>query len=227
MLRQAVAHATDHEALNAAVFYGRGDISTGFYAKVSPWYAAGAKPWPEFDPEKAKFLVKKAKAVGKTVVLMANNSWPYMQQTGELVEAMWTAVGFKVKYNIYDGAVIQQKRKSGEFHADSEASSYRFDPDGWYSREIHSNGALTKQQSRFRNEKADKLIEEARRTRDTKKRLEMYSEVDSIINEELPVLFTNHLTLLEAGVMNLRDYKPAISGSPHTQGAGLRVAWMA
>jgi len=43
----------------------------------------------------------------------------------------------------------------------------------------------------------------------------------------LPVLFTHHLTLLEAGVMNLKNYQPAISGSPHTQGAGLRVAWMA
>ena len=52
------------------------------------------------------------------------------------------------------------------------------------------------------------------------------TDVDSIVNEELPVLFTHHLTLLEAGVMNLRDYQPAISGSPHTQGAGLRVAWM-
>ncbi len=226
-LRRAAAHATNHAAINEAVFYGRGDIATGFYAKVSPWHAAGAQSWPEYDPDKAKFLLKQAKAVGTVVELMANNSWPYMQQTGELVEAMWTELGFKVKYNIYDSAVILQKRKAGAFHAESEASSYRFDPDGWYSREIHSAGPLTKQQSRYYNEKADKLIEEARRTRDTKKRLELYGEIDSIINKDLPVLFTNYLTLLEAGVMNLRDYQPAISGSPHTQGAGLRVAWMA
>lgn len=45
-----------------------------------------------------------------------------------------------------------------------------------------------------------------------------------IVNEELPMLYTHHLTLLEAGVMNLKDYQAAISGSPHTQGAGLHVA---
>jgi peptide/nickel transport system substrate-binding protein len=226
MLRQAAAHATDHEAIHRAVFYERGDIATSLYGKNSPWHAAGVRPWPEYDPEKATFLLKKAKAMGVVVEMMAQNSWPYMQQTGELLQAMWTEVGFKVNYNHYDSAVLQQKRKAGEYHAESQASSYRFDPDGFYAREIHSDGPTTKQESRFHNEKANKLIEEARRTRDKKKRLEIYAKVDSIVNEELPILYTHHLTLLEAGTMNLKDYKPAISGSPHTQGAGLRMAWM-
>lgn len=227
MLRQAAAHATDHEAIHHAVFYRRGTIATGYFAEASPWHAAGARAWPEYDPEKARFLLKKAKAVGTQVELMANKSWPYMQQTGELVQAMWTDVGFKVNFNIYDGSVILQKRRAGDFHADSEAGAYQFDPDGWFAREIHSAGPTTKAVTRFHNAKADKLIEEARRTLDKQKRLEIYTEVESIVNEELPLLYTHHLTLLEAGVMNLHDYQPALSGSPHTQGAGLRVAWMA
>lgn len=227
LLRQAAAYATDFEAIHQAVFHKRGDIATGFFAKASPWHIEGARPRPEFDPDRARFLLKKARAVGIEVDLMANSSWPYMQQTGELLQAMWTDVGFKVKYNIVDSSVIRARRRAGDFHADSEAGAYKFDPDGWYGREIHSKGLTTRYVTRFYNERADKLIEEALRTRDPKKRLELYTEVDSIVNEEIPVLFTNHLTLLEAGVMNLKDYRPAISGSPHTQGAGLRVAWMA
>ncbi len=122
---------------------------------------------------------------------------------------------------------MRQNRRSGNFHADSAAGSYRFDPDGWFSRQILSTGATTKQQSRFHNEKADKLILEARATADIKKRLEMYAEIDSIVNEELPVLYTHHLTLLEAGVMNLKNYQPAISGAYSTVGAGIRAAWLA
>ena len=38
----------------------------------------------------------------------------------------------------------------------------------------------------------------------------MYAEVDSIINEELPMLYTHSLTLLEAGSMNLKGYQPAL-----------------
>jgi len=72
----------------------------------------------------------------------------------------------------------------------------------------------------------DKLIEEARGTADKQKRLELYAEIDSIINEELPILYVHNLTLLEAGVMNLKGYQPAISGPFSTRGAGIRTAWL-
>jgi peptide/nickel transport system substrate-binding protein len=226
-LRQAAAYATDLEAIHHAVFYQRGDIATGYFPSVSPWHASPEGWKGKYDPEKAKFLLKKARAEGTEVILQANDSWPYMQQTGELLQAMWSEVGFKVKYNVYDNAVLEQKRRAGDFHADSMAGSYRFDPDGWFSRQILSTASATKAASRFHNEKADRLIGEALQIADVKKRLEVYREVENIINDELPVLYTHHLTLLEAGVMNLKNYQPAISGAPSTKGAGIRVAWMA
>ena len=208
-LRQAAAYATDLEAIHQAVYYQR----EGWKGK--------------FDPERAKSLLKKVRAVGTVIELMSANTPPYMQQTAELLEAMWSAVGFKIKYNLMDRAVTTQKRRSGEFHAESTAGSYRFDPDGYFSRQVLSTAAYTKILSRFRNERADKLIVEARQTADKAKRLEMYREVETIVNEELPTLYTHHLTLLEAGAMNLKNYQPAISGAPSTKGAGIRVAWMA
>ncbi len=227
ILRQAAAHAVDHEAIHRAVYYGRGSIAAGYYAKVSPWYTPDAKSWPEYDPEKAKFLLKKAKAIGTPVVLQSNNAYALMQQTGELLQAMWTEVGFKVKYDIYDAATLREKRRASDFHAESMGGSYRFDPDGWFSRQILSTGATTKRQSRFQNARADKLILEARRTIDTQKRLEIYAEVESIVNDELPVLYTQHAAMLQAGVLNIKGYQPGVSGHPSSSGAGIRTAWMA
>jgi peptide/nickel transport system substrate-binding protein len=227
LLRQAAAYATDLEAIHHAVYYKRGDIATGYFPSHSPWHASPEGWRGKFDPDQAKSLLKKAKAVGTTVELMANSSFPYMQQTGELLQAMWTDVGFKVNYNIFDTAVLQDKRKSSDFHAESMAGSYRFDPDGWFSRQVLSTASQTRTESRFRNEKADQLIIEGRQTADKAKRLEIYREVENIINEELPRLYTHHLTLLEAGIMNLKDYKPSISGSPNVKGGGLRTAWLA
>jgi peptide/nickel transport system substrate-binding protein len=106
------------------------------------------------------------------------------------------------------------------------AASYRFDPDGWFSRQMLSTAPTTKEESRFVNDRVDKLILEARGTADKKKRLEMYAEVDSIVNDELPILYTHHLTLLEAGAKNLQGYQPAISGPYSTRGAGIRTAWI-
>lgn len=228
MLRHAAAYATDLEAIHEAVFYRRGEMATGYFPTTSPWHASPEGWKGKYDPEKAKSILKKAKAVGTQIDLMANDSWPYMQQTGELLQAMWSEVGFKVNYNIYDNAVLQQKRKEGNYHADSMAGSYRFDPDGWFSRQVLSTAAYTKLKgSRFRNEKADQLIIEARKTGDRAKRLAIYREIEDIVNEELPLLYTHHLTLLEAGVLNLKGYKPSISGSPNIKGGGLRTAWMA
>ena len=226
-LRHAAAHATDHSAIHQAVYYGRGSVARTYYAKISPWYAEGAKSWPEYDPEKAKFLLQKAKAVGTPIVLRSNNAYPLMQQTAELLEAMWSSVGFKVKLDISDAAVLRQKRRAGDFDAESMGGSYRFDPDGWFSRQILSTSSMTQGQSRFHNEKADKLIVEARQTIDKQKRLQLYAEIENIVNDELPVLYIQQAAMLQAGTMNLMNYQPGVSGHPSSSNAGIRTAWLA
>jgi len=153
------------------------------------------------------------------------NSFPYLQQTAELVQHMWSEVGFKATLNLYEEPVLNQKRRDRDFHADSTSGSYRWDPDGWFSRQILSSAPSN--WSSFKDEKADKLIAEARQTADKQKRLELYAAVESIVNEELPILYIHHLTALQAGAMNLKGYQPAISGPFSTRGGGIRTAWLA
>jgi len=141
---------------------------------------------------------------------------------------MWSEAGFKVTLNLYEAPVLNQKRRDRDFHADSTAGSYRWDPDNWFSRQILSTSpANTINGSGFKHEKADKLIAEARQTADKKKRLEIYSAVEGIVNDELPILYIHHLTALQAGAMNLQGYQPAISGPFSTRGGGIRTAWLA
>jgi peptide/nickel transport system substrate-binding protein len=225
-LRQAAAHAIDHEAIKQAVFYGRGDTATGFYGPQSPWYSAAVKPYPAYDPDKAKFLLRQARAEGTTVDLQSSVAYPYMHQTGELLQAMLTEVGFHAVHNIYERSVLRQKRRERDFHLTIGSASYRFDPDGWFSRSLLSTSPSTKQSSGFKNERVDTLIAEARKAADRQQRLALYGEIDSIVNDELPILYLHHLTLLEAGVMNLRGYQPGISGPFTVRQGGLRTAWM-
>ena len=225
-VRQAAAHAIDHEAIKQVVFHSRGDIARGFYAPSSPWYTPGVEAWPAYDPDKARFLLRQAKAVGTEVALQSLPTPPYMQQTAELVQAMWTEVGFKVRFSIYDEVALNQKRRERDFHADSTAASYRWDPDGWFSRQILSTAPATKINSGFHNERADQLIAVARRTADRQKRLELYAAIDSIVNAELPILYLHHPTLLQAGSMRLKGYQPSVSGAFSIRGGGIRTAWM-
>lgn len=226
-VRQAAAHAVDRTALTQAVFYGRGDVARAFYASASPWHTAGVRPYPEYDPDRAKSLLRQAKALGTEVLLQAEDAYPYMQQTAELLQAMWSEVGFKVKLDVLSAPVLRQKRRDRAFHADSMAASYRFDPDGWFSRQFLSTAPTNKENCGFHHEKVDKLITEARMTADRRKRIELYTEIESLINDELPILYLHHLTLLEAGTMKLQGYKPAISGPFSVGGGGIRTAWLA
>jgi peptide/nickel transport system substrate-binding protein len=226
-LRQAAVHAIDREAIKKAVFYGRGDTAHSCYSPASSWHVPEATRSPAHDPDKARFLLRQAKAEGAVLRLQSLMGYPYMSQTAEMVQAMWTEVGFKVIHNVYDEPVLRDKRRERDFDAESTGGSYRFDPDGWFSRQILSTAPSTQQTTGFRHERADQLIAEARRTADKKKRLELYSAIESIVNDELPLLYVHHLTLLEAGVKNLQGYQPAISGAFSTSGAGIRTAWLA
>ena len=61
---------------------------------------------------------------------------------------------------------------------------------------------------------------------DKRKRLALYAEVDSIINDELPYLYTINASMLQAGSMRLKGYQPALSGPFTTAGGGIRTAWL-
>lgn len=226
-LRQAAAHAIDHETLKRVVFYSRGETARGFYASISPWYALGTRSWPDYDPDRARFLLRQAKAVGTTVVLQSLRTSPYMQQTAALIQGMWSEVGFKVVHKMYDASVLARQRRARAFHAESTAASYRFDPDGWFSRYLLSTAMSTQVSSGFRDPQVDHLIQAARKTPVKQKRLALYAEIDSIVNEELPILYLHHLTSFEMGVMYLEGYQPSISGLFSTHGSGVRAAWLA
>jgi peptide/nickel transport system substrate-binding protein len=226
-LRHAAAHAIEREAIQQVVFSGRGNIATSFYGPASPWHASGVKPYPAYDPDKAKFLLQQAQAMGTEVILQTQEAYPYTQQTADLLQAMWSEVGFKVKIHTYSAPVLRQKRRDREFHAESTAASYRFDPDGWFSQQFLSTAPSAKQNAGFRHERVDSLIAMARRTADKQRRLELYNDIESIVNEELPLLYLHHITLMEAGTMQVHGYQPSLSGAFSTRGAGIRTTWLA
>jgi peptide/nickel transport system substrate-binding protein len=223
LLRQAAAHAVDRNAIHEAVFYGLGKILKGFYGPASPWHMADAKSWPEYDPEKSKFLLRKANAHNTPVTLLSRPEFNYMNQTGELVHAMWSEVGFKVNYEIHPEAVIREKYRKGEFDAESTASSYRGDPDGWYGRNILSSSPEGQLRIGYKNETVDKLIMTALGTADRKKRMELYVEIEGHVNTDLPLLYTHTIPLLQARTAKL-NYAPSPFGTMSFAGGALRSA---
>ena len=226
LLRTAAAHAIDHQGIHEAVFNNQGQFAKGFYSKSSPWHGKDIASWPQFDLDKAKAMRKKANGGDAKLLIIANDSFPYMQQSGELAHAMLKDAGFDVTFEIHPTPVIQEKYNKGTFDLDSSANSYRIDPDGWFSRSILSTSPENIRRHGYKNEKVDQLILAARVQPDKKKRLQMYSDVDSLINKDLPLIYTHFIPLLQAGTKRIKGYKPAFTGPFQYGGGGLRTTWI-
>ena len=226
LLRMAAAHAIDHQGIHEAVFNKQGSIAKGFYSEASPWHGKDVASWPQFDPDKAKAMRKKANGGDAKLLIIANDSFPYMQQSGELAHAMLKEVGFDVTFEIHPTPVIQDKYNKGTFDLDSSANSYRIDPDGWFSRSILSTAPETMRRHGYKNEKVDQLILAAKVERDKAKRRQMYSDVDSLINKDLPLIYTHFVPLMQAGTKRINGYKPSFTGPFQYAGGGLRTTWL-
>jgi peptide/nickel transport system substrate-binding protein len=149
-----------------------------------------------------------------------------MQQSGELAHAMLKDVGFDVTFEIHPTPVVQDKYNKGAFDIDSSANSYRIDPDGWFSRSILSTAPETIRRHGYKNEQVDKLILAAKVEKDRAKRRQMYADVDSLVNKDLPLIYTHFIPGLQAGTRRIQNYKPSFTGPFQYAGGGLRTAWI-
>lgn len=227
LLRQAIAHAIDREGIHQAVFNGIGSIANGFYSEASPWHPKGIEPSSKFDLDKAKSLRKKAKGGDERLTIIANDTFPYMQQSGEIVHAMLKDAGFNVVLEILPSPVMLEKQGKGEYNIDSTANSYRLDPDGWFARNILSTAPENRRRTGYKNEKADQIIVAARQERDRAKRRQMYADVEALVNRDLPMLYTHYVPLMMAGHRaRVKGYVPSFSGPWSYAGAGMRRTWM-
>jgi len=226
MMRQAAAHAINHEAIHQAVFSGLSEKAKGFYSKASPWHMPELERRYEYDPDKSRFLLKKAGGMGEPLILTSRDAYAYMHQQGEIAHAMLVEAGFNIQHQIHPYAVLKSKWKKGEFNIDSTANSYRPDPDRWFASLLLSSSANAKLRTGVNIPKADKLILEAKKTLEMSKRKELYQEVENLVAEEVPLLYTHFVPLTCAASKNVMGYEPAFNGPYSTQMAGVRTAYI-
>ncbi|MCA8927949.1 MAG: ABC transporter substrate-binding protein [Alphaproteobacteria bacterium] len=226
MLRQAVAHAIDKQAIHEAVFNGLSEPVKQFYSSASAWHDPDVPNEQEYDPEKSRFILRKLNMQNLPIAVVARDTYQYMRNGGEIVHAMLLDAGFAATNEVFDNPVLREKYKKNDWGIDSTATSFRFEPDGWFSRWIHSQGSEGKLRVGFKSERADKLIEEARLTLDMNKRKELYREVDGIVNDEAALIYSHAVPLTAAAAKKVKGYAPAIAGPPSWSGGGLRTTYL-
>ena len=224
LLRTAAAHAIDRQALHNSVFYGQGDMLDQPYPRGNPWHVESQSP--QYDPDKAKALLKQARAVGTEVKIVCSANVPYDSECGQIVQEMWSSVGFKASLEPLDTVPLLTARREGNFDGSIQGNTYRFDPDDFYGRNLHSKSRYAQVLSGWHNARYDQLVEEAKRTLDPARRKELYTEGWSIVNQELPHFHLHEVVITSAAIKALKGYQPGATGSFSYHGGGIRTAYI-
>jgi peptide/nickel transport system substrate-binding protein len=224
-LRTAAAHAIDRNALHQIVYYGQGEILDQCFPREDPWYLQEIRGL-EYDPDRAKALLKEARAVGTAVRIIANVNTALARETVQVIQAAWEAVGLKVTLDLLDTVPFLAAAREGHFDGRLGGYTYRYDPNDFYARNLHSKSEWNRSNSGWHNERYDRLVEEAKRTLDMARRKALYTEAQNIINVELPHFHLHDVVRTTAAVKELRGYQPGLGGALTYQGGGLRTAYI-
>ena len=224
-LRTAAAHAIDREAIHYTVYYGHGAMNNQPYPEGNRWHMDGIRML-EYDPERAKALLKEARAIGTEVKIVCSSNLAQSHQSAQVIQDHWNAVGFKVQVESLDTVPFQQARGKGAFDGLINGHTYRYDPDDFYGRNLHSKSEYAQALSGWKNERFDTLLDEAKRTLDAEKRKALYTEAWNIVNVELPHFYLHEEVYTSAATKDLQGYAPNPLGALHYKGGGFRTAYV-
>jgi peptide/nickel transport system substrate-binding protein len=224
-LRTAAAHAIDRNTFHQTVFYGHGAMTDQPYPKGNVWHLEGIRSL-EYDPDKARSLLKEARAVGTEVRLLCNANATISREVAQVVQDLWSTVGFKVTVDLLDTVPWNQARSEGTFTASIQGHTFRYDPDDFFGRDLHSKSEYSNVLSGWQNARYDQLVEEAKRTLDLARRKALYTEGWNIVNVELPFFYLHEFTQTSAADKKLQGYQPGSAGALAYRGGGLRAAYL-
>jgi ABC-type transport system substrate-binding protein len=191
LVRRAINHAIDKRALIKAIYNDLAIPAKNPFPPTAGWgYNDDIKPY-EYNPTKAKELLKKAGLSGGFEVnfFVMPISRPYMPdpaQAAELIQAYLAEVGIKAKIVRYDWGTYLQKTRDGEHDMCILGwMGANGDPDSFLY--ILLSGDFIKTSShRWNNVEYTSLVGNARCIFDREKREKMYRRAQEIFHEEVP-----------------------------------------
>ncbi len=205
-VRRALAHLLDVDELINTLYYGLAERTIGPFHPTKPYYHDELPPIP-FDPQKARALLAEAGwedtngngTVDKVLqgerteleldfIISAGSKFASNQAILFQDNAKRAGVQINIVPNEFTVLIDQVKKRDYEIYSSGWGQA-PIDDDPkqlWHSESDTPSGG---NRVSFRNETADRLIEEIQVTLDKEKRYALYREFQELIYEEQPYIF--------------------------------------
>lgn len=221
--RMAVQYAFDREAYNEAVYFGLGQVHNQPFVPEDVWYLD--VPMIKPDLQKAKEYFQKAGLREGTEITML--LMPNQKDAAEIIDAMLSQVGFKVKFDIVDAAAWNSRGRALDYDLLMGTMTGIFDPDRPY-------GYLTPKSSGnwlvggYSNPKMDELLEQGIAEVDVAKRKEIYKQVLQLVQDDAATMYVLGLPWVEGWRNFVKGYRPGNAPMLMMMDAseGLNTTWL-
>lgn len=219
LVRRAMAHAVNREAIVAGVLKGYADLPTGTIPVALREYYDSTQHPVAFAPDSAQLLLSQAgwtrdtdgklrNAAGREFAfdLLVDKGNPTREQSALAVQQDLERVGMTVRLRTMEfAALVRDRVLPGNYEAILIWWTTPPDPDqyAFYSSDQDNNHV------RWRNREADSLLLAGRRTNDAMRRREIYRAFQAVERADPPVLVLFYPREIQAATVRLRGF-PAL-----------------
>lgn len=187
-VRLALELAIDRNVINDVVGSGTFEPAQQPFSEISPYYDEDIKLKTR-DVEKAKGLLAEAGVDKVSFELLFANSTT-SQQVAELIQAMAGEAGFDIKLRAVEFTTMLSQTQAGDYDAVLTGWSGRYDPDGNIHQFVTCKAGLN--YAGICNDQVDKDLNVAKVTADVETRKKLYDHAQSILQDELPIIYLYH-----------------------------------
>jgi dipeptide transport system substrate-binding protein len=210
-VRQAVAMALNRENYLKVIYQGTASLAK---TPIPPtvWGAAKAPSGFEYNPEKAKALLKEAGFPNgfETDLWTLPVSRPYNpngKKMGELMQADLAKVGIKVKLVTYEWGTYLEKTRKGEFQmAQLGWTTDNGDPDNFMGALLTCGAINAGNMARWCDKAYDEVVVKGKVVTDIKARTLQYLKAQDMFTKNAPWVPLAHATVYRGLAKNVEGY---------------------
>lgn len=217
LVRQAVNHAIDKQAIVDAFFLGRAQPAVNPMPPTISGYNDAVEDYA-YDPEKAKALLAEAGYDGTPIELWAMPvPRPYMpdgRKVAEAIQKNLQDVGIPSEIKSAEWATYLEMAKNGEYDAFLLGwTGDNGDADNFIYTLLDKDNIGSNNYSYYSNDEVHNLLVQAQSEVDEEKRNELYKQAQVLIKEDAPWVPLAHSTPLLAAKKEVTNFKPHPTGS--------------
>jgi peptide/nickel transport system substrate-binding protein len=218
-VRQAIAAATDREAVLGPAVFGFGTPTLEIFPP-GYWAGIGSKS-PAADIAKAKQLLTDAGYPnGFSTTILSWSQYSFLSNAAVVVQEQLKQIGITADINLEENAAFIKDYLDNNFDLTVSGTSAYVDPNDIYLRNFGTGQPSNA--VRYSNPKADDLIAQGVATTDQAKRKQIYQQLQQLLLDDVPWVNLYIANQFEAMKTYVKGYTHIPTGTNYT----LKDVWL-